>query len=132
MSFKMNRKVEIIIILGIIVLLAVIAAPYLTSSGRVNEAAAVETLRKLSTGAEDYAASHSGVYPASVGELTEFIASAGNYCASAAGAATIVGGYSYACTLTAGGYTFAAKPATKGATGSTAHTITTGGELTPL
>lgn len=124
--------VEITIILVIIVLLAVIAAPYLNVIGRANETAARATLSMLSTGAENYASSYSGVYPVSVAELTEFTVSAGTYCASAAGMTTSVGGYNYACTLTAGGYTFVAKPVTKGSTGSTAYTVTTGRVFTPL
>jgi len=123
---------EIIIVLVIIVLLAVIALPYLTTSGKVNAAAAKETLRKLSVSAENYAASHSGAYPASVEELTGFIASAANYCANASGAVTAVGDYNYACILASDGYTFTASPVTAGAGGLVTYTAVTGGTLSPL
>ena len=120
---------EIIIILVIIVLLAAIAVPYLTTSVKINAKTARETLRKLSIAAENYAASHSGAYPASVAELTDFIASAGTYCANATGATTVAGEYSYACILTAGGYTFTASPVIAGANGAVTYTATTGGVL---
>jgi len=124
--------VEGIIILTIIALLAVIAVPYLTTSEKVNAQAAKETLRKLSIAAENYASSHSGAYPVSVAELTESIASAGSYCVNATGSTTVVGEYSYACTLAAGGYTFAASPVIAGASGGVTYTATTGGALSPL
>ena len=132
----MNRKgfvlVEIVIVLIIIVLLAAIAVPYLATSGKINAITAKETLRKFSIAAENYATSHRGAYPASVTELTEYMALAGSYCANATGATTVVGEYSYACTLTAGGYTFAASPVTAGVNGSVTYTATTGGVLTPF
>jgi len=132
----MNRKgftlAEILIILGIIVLLTAIAVPYLTTTEKANAITAKETLRKLSIAAENYATSHRGAYPASVTELTEFIASAGSYCANASGATTISGEYSYACTLGPGGYAFSAAPVTAGVNGSVTYTATTGGVLTPF
>lgn len=131
----MNRRgftlVEIIIILSIIVLLAIVAVPYLTTAQKANAITAREVLRKLSIAAENYATSHSGAYPISITELTEFNASADNYCANTTGATTVVGEYSYACTLGAGGYTFAASPVIAGANGSVTYTATTGGALTP-
>jgi len=131
----MNRRgftlVEIIIILVVVVLLAVIAVPYLTTSAKVNEKTAKEVIRKLSVAAENYSTSHRGAYPASVAELTECIASAGSYCANATGATTVAGEYSYACTLSGGGYTFTASPVIAGANGSVTYTATTGGVLTP-
>jgi len=123
--------VEVMIILVIVILLAVIAIPYLTAPGKSSEAAAREALRKLSIAAENYSASHSGAYPASVAELTEFIASAGSYCANSNGAATVSGEYSYACTLGSGGYTFSASPVTAGSSGNVTYSVTTGGVFNP-
>ncbi|MDD5560669.1 MAG: hypothetical protein PHT50_00855 [Candidatus Omnitrophica bacterium] len=121
--------VEIIIILVIAVLLGVIAVPYLTTSVKASQAAAKETLRKLSIAAENYAASHNGAYPASIAELSGFIALADSYCANAAGATTVVGEYSYACILAAEGYTFTACPVITGAGGGVTYTAATGGVL---
>lgn len=119
--------VEIMIVVAIIALLAAIAIPNLLTARRTaNEAAAKGTVRSLSTAAETYATAHSGVYPASEAELTEFISSAGDYCGHA------VQGYNYACTNTGGGYTFVATPTTVGTTGSVTYTASTGGVLTPL
>lgn len=130
----MERKgfslVKVIIILAIVILLAVIALPYLTTSDKANALTARESLRKLSIAAENYAAAHSGAYPVSVDELSGFIASAGNYCANASGAITVSGEYSYACALGSGGYTFSAAPVA-GSGGKVTYTVTTGGVLNP-
>jgi Tfp pilus assembly protein PilE len=123
--------VEIIIILTIIVLLAVIAVPYLKTSEKASDQAAKEALRKLSIAAENYATSHSGAYPVSVTELNKFIASAGSYCANASGATTLVGEYSYACILAANGYTFTASTVIAGSGADMTYTATTGAVLTP-
>ena len=127
--------VEIMIVVAIIALLAAIAIPNLLTARRTaNEAAAKATVRSLSTAAETYSTSHSGTYPTQVATvgLVDFIASAANYCKDAAGTTTAVQGYNYACTLTAGGYTFEATPVTVGTTGSITYTSSTGGVLTPL
>lgn len=138
----MKRKgftlVEIMIVVAIIALLAAIAIPNLLSAKKTaNEAAAKATVRSLSTAAEVFATSHSGTYPAIVGAagtaggLYDFINSAPSFCADAAGTATGVQGYSYSCTLTAGGYTIVAAPSSSAA-GVVTYTATTGGVLTPL
>jgi Tfp pilus assembly protein PilE len=131
MSKKGFTLVEIIIILSIIILLAIIALPYLTTSEKANAMTARGNLYKLSVAAENYASSHSGAYPVSVVELGEYVNSAGSYCANATGVTTVVGEYSYACVLSGGGYTFTASPVTAGVNGSVTYTATTGGVLTP-
>ena len=131
METKGFSLVRLIIFFATIILLAVIAVPYLTNSEKASTAAAREALRKLSIAAENYASSHSGVYPASVDELGEFIALAGTYCASASGAVTVSGEYSYACTLGSGGYAFSASPVTPGSGGNVTYTVTTGGVFSP-
>lgn len=128
----MNRKgftlVEIMIVVAIIALLAAIAIPNLLSARMTaNTAAAKANVRALSTAAETYATANSGVYPANLGELTSFIASAGNYCP-----AQTVQGYVYSCAYTAGGYSFTATPLTFGTTGNITYNASTGGVLTPL
>ena len=131
----MNKRgftlVETIIILSIIILLAVIALPYLTISGKASAMTARDNLHKLSIAAENYASFHSGAYPVSVVELAEYVNSAGSYCANATGAPTVVGEYSYACVLSGGGYNFTASPVIAGVNGSVTYTATTGGVLTP-
>lgn len=134
----MNRKgftlVEIMIVVAIIALLAAIAIPNLLTARRTaNEAAAKATVRSLSTAAEVFSTSNSGAYPTLVGVigppatgLTAFISSAPDYCGQS------VQGYSYSCTLAAGGYTIAAVPTAVGTTGNITYTATTGGVLTPL
>jgi Tfp pilus assembly protein PilE len=131
MSKKSLTLVEIIIMLAIIVLLVAIAFPHLKMPSKSGETAKA-ALRRLSIAAENYATAHKGFYPASVAELSEFIPSAGSYCANATGAITIVDEYSYACILTPGGYTFSAGTDTVEEEGEGAYTVTTGGVFTPL
>jgi type IV pilus assembly protein PilA len=116
------------IVVAIIALLAAIAIPNLLQARRTaNDAAATANLRTLSTAAETFSAANSGIYPATVAELTGYAASAGQFC----GAAAInLQGYTYTCTLAAGGYTFSADATTCGTTGSRDLDITTGGVLT--
>jgi prepilin-type N-terminal cleavage/methylation domain-containing protein len=133
----MNRKgftlVEIMIVVAIIALLAAIAIPNLLSARMTaNTAAAKANVRSLSTAAETYSTANNGSYPASVANLTTYIGAAGAYCADAAGGSTNVQGYTYKCTMTAGGYSFVANPVTVGTTGTTTYTATTGGVITPL
>jgi len=120
-----------IIVLAIIVLLAIIALPYLGTSERSSVSSVREVLYKLSVAAENYAAAHNGAYPASVSELSVFNASADSYCANSNGAVTACGEYNYACTLSAAGYTFSASPVVAGSGGNTAYTVTTGGVFNP-
>jgi type IV pilus assembly protein PilA len=138
----MNRKgftlVEIMIVVAIIALLAAIAIPNLLSAKKTaNEAAAKASVRSLSTAAEVFATSHNGVYPAAVGSsssaggLYDFINSAPSYCAGVGGEGSLVQGYTYSCTLTAGGYTIVAAPSSA-ASGTATYTATTGGVITPL
>ena len=137
----MNRKgftlVEIMIVVAIIALLAAIAVPnLLTARKTANEAAAKATVRSLSTAAEVYSTSHSGTYPSAVGAagtpgLYDFITSAPDYCLNVGGGGKLVQGYTYSCTMTAGGYIFEAAPAST-ASGTVTYTATTGGVLTPL
>ena len=133
----MNRRsftlVEIMIVVGIVALIAAISIPNILAAKRIaNETAAKATVRSLSTAAELFSTSHSGAYPATVAELTDFIASASDYCSDVVvTAVTSVQGYNYGCELTIGGYTFAATPVVLGTTGSVTYTATTGGILIP-
>jgi len=132
----MNRKgftlVEIMIVVAIIALLAAIAIPNLLSARMTaNDTAAKANLRTLSTAAETYASANNGNYPNGVGVvgppatlLTAYAASAPNLCGQS------TGGYTYTCTLAAGGYTIAAVPVTVGSTGTRSLSISTGGVLT--
>lgn len=126
----MNRKgftlVEIMIVVAIIALLAAIAIPNLLTAKRTaNDASAKATVRALSTAAEVFATANNGVYPANIGELTQYIASAATYCP-----AQTTQGFTYTCVYTAGAYSFTATPSTPGTTGSRVYVASTGGVLT--
>ena len=121
--------VEIMIVVAIIALLAAIAIPNLLRAKiSANDALAKQTLRTLSTSTETYATANTGNYPTDVTSLTgatpPYINT--NYCTG-----TALSGFTYGCTMTAGGYTFTGTPVTVGTSGTTTFTMSTGGILTP-
>ena len=92
-----------------------------------NDAAARAALRSLSTVSETYATSNSGNYPADMTALTGATPPdiLKDYCGMT------VSGFDFTCTNTSGRYTYVAKPASVGTSGTTTFTITAGGVLTP-
>lgn len=129
---KMNKKgftlVEIMIVVAIIALLAAIAIPNLLRAKiSANDALAKSTLRSLSTASETYATANTGNYPEAIASLTgatpPYLNT--NYCTGT------FSGFTYGCTMNAGGYTFSATPVTTGTSGTTMFVMTTGGVLTP-
>ena len=121
--------VEIMIVVAIIALLAAIAIPNLIGARRTaNDAAAKANIHTLCVEAETYSAGvGNGAYPigtdaAGWGTVPAAVSS---YCGQTKG------GFIYACTFTAGGYTVTATPSTPGTTGTATITGTTGGVITP-
>ena len=115
--------VEIMIVVAIIALLAAIAIPNLLRAKiSANDAMAKATLRTLSTASESFGTANNGNYPTDITSLTgatpPYVNTA--YCG------TTVSGYTFACTMAAGGYTFTAAPVTVGTSGTTTYTMTTG------
>lgn len=120
------------IIVAIIAILTAIVIPnYLTARRTANDAAAKKNLQSMMTAAEVHFSARV-VYPASVSDLGDFFSGAAGYCADAAGGATLVQGFTYTCVMSASGYTFVARPAAQGLTGTITYTATTGAVLTPL
>ena len=120
--------VEIMIVVAIIALLAAIAIPNLLRARiSANDALSQSTLKTMSTGAESFGTGNNGNYPANMTSLTGATPPYINvdYCGQT------ISGYTYTCTMSTSGYTFVATPVTVGTSGTTTHTITTGGVLTP-
>ena len=121
--------VEIMIVVAIIALLAAIAIPNLLQARRAaNDVAAKATVRSLMVAAETYSTANSGLYPANVSQLVTYITSGATYCTGT----PLVQGFTYTCTLTAGGYSIQAAPGSINVTGTTTYTATTGAVLSPL
>jgi prepilin-type N-terminal cleavage/methylation domain-containing protein len=124
--------VEIMIVVAIIALLAAIAIPNLLRS-RLNaaEANAQATLKTISTAAESYAAANGGVYPTSVNVLSdvEDPSYLNKDYETECTADSPCQGYSFDCTMTAGGYTCTATPEGAFSETGTTYQVTTGGTL---
>lgn len=119
--------VEIMIVVAIIALLAAIAIPNLLGARRTaNEAAARANIKVLCTEAETYAAgTGAGSYYADLAAMIATSTAATTYCA---GGGVTTGGYTYACAMAAGAYTFSATPVSAN-TGTKVYTGTTGGQI---
>ena len=121
--------VEIMIVVTIIALLAAIAIPnIIRAKVATNDAVSKKTLRTLSTAAETFANANNGAYPI---EITALTGATPPYVVMQDPCDTVMFGFTYTCTLAAGGYTFWAVPTSIGTTGTTTVTMTTGGVLTP-
>jgi len=117
------------IVVAIIALLAAIAIPNLLRARMTaNDSLAKATLRAISTAAETYVGVNSN-YPTSIAAITGATPPYLNkdYCTGS----PAIAGYTYNCTMTAGGYTIVATPVVLKSTGSAVETMTTGGVLTP-
>ncbi len=120
--------VEIMIVIAIIALLAAIAIPNLLRAKiSANDTSAKTTIRTLSTAAETYGTTNNGNYP---GDETSLFSATPKYINTTYCGQTI-SGFTYVCTMSNVGYTFAAYPANVGTSGTTTYTIRTGGILTP-
>ena len=127
-SLRGFTLVEIMIVLSVIIILAGIAIPnVLRARMNANESIAQSTLKTMSGGFENYAATNQGNYPTAMADLTGSAPPFLNedYTAS------ITAGYSFACgSMTVLGYSCTATPQNCGITGSKTFTITQGGIMT--
>ena len=129
---RLGRKgftlVEIMIVVAIIILLAAIAIPnLLRARHNANEAAAIGSLRTLSTAMESFrAAQTTPAYPATLGALT----SANPPYIDATLGGGVKQGYSYAYATGSGTYSVTASPSTVNVTGTRVFVVDHSGVIT--